>query len=183
MSEGRMHVVLVGSAFPGRPEAGVDRVHVRRARALATRVPVVVGVPTPLAPPALAGPGGRWGRDAATPRRAGIDGVRLPFPRDLQVPTMGAWAGLTMALGAAGAVGRLRREGRCDVLFAQAVLPDGLAAVLLGRWLGVPVACLGRGTDVHGLPRTSATTRWLARWTRRRAAARGVAGGAPAHTP
>jgi glycosyltransferase involved in cell wall biosynthesis len=169
-----MHVVLLGSAFPGRPEAGVDRVHVRRALSLAARVPVVVVVPTPWAPPALAGPNGRWARYAATPRRAEIDGVRLLFPRYLQVPGMGPSAGVAMALGAVTAVGSLRREGQCDILFAQAVLPEGLAAVLLGRRLGVPVACLGRGTDVHGLPRASATTRWLAGWTLRRTAAVGV---------
>jgi teichuronic acid biosynthesis glycosyltransferase TuaC len=79
-----------------------------------------------------------------------------------------------MALGAVTAVAPLRCEGRCDVLFAQAVLPEGLAAVLIGGLLGVPVACLGRGTDVHGLPRASAATRWLARWTLRRSAAVGV---------
>src|SRR5262249_51013737 len=149
----RMHVVLLGSAFPGRPEAGIDRVHVRRALSLAARLPVVVVVPTPWAPRMLAGRGGRWTRYAATPRSAQIDGVRLLFPRYVQVPRMGPWAGIAMALGALTAVASLRREGQCDVLFAQAVLPDGLAAVLLGRRLGVPVACLGRGTDVHGLPR------------------------------
>jgi glycosyltransferase involved in cell wall biosynthesis len=177
-----MHVVLLGSAFPAHPEAGVDRVHVRRAFALATRVPVVVVVPTPWAPPALAGPGGRWGRYAATPRRADIDGIRLLFPRYPQVPGMGPWAGVAMALGALTAVARLRRAGRCDVLFAQAVLPDGLAAVLLGRSLGVPVACLGRGTDVHGLAAASATTRWLAGWTVRRASAVGAVADALART-
>ena len=87
-----MHVVLLGSAFPGRPEAGVDRVHVRRALSLAARVPVVVVVPTPCAPPRLAGPSGRWARYAATPRRAEIDGVRLLFPRYLQAPGMGPWS-------------------------------------------------------------------------------------------
>lgn len=177
-----MHVVLLGSAFPGRPEAGIDRVHVRRALALAARVPVVVVVPSPWAPPVLAGPGGRWARYAATPRQAEIDGVRLLFPRYPQVPGMGPWAGVAMAVGAVAAIGRLRRAGQCDVLFAQAVLPEGLAAVLLGRWLGVPVACLGRGTDVHGLPRASATTRWLARWTLRRTAAVGVVADALART-
>jgi glycosyltransferase involved in cell wall biosynthesis len=177
-----MHVVLLGSAFPGNPEAGIDRVHVRRALALAARVPVVVVVPTPWAPPALPGPGGRWARYAATPMGAEIDGVRLLFPRYLQVPGMGPWAAVAMALGAMTAVARLRRQGQCDVLFAQAVLPDGLAAVLLGRRLSVPVACLGRGTDVHGLPAASATTRWLAGWTVRRAAAVGAVAEALART-
>jgi glycosyltransferase involved in cell wall biosynthesis len=169
-----MHVVLLGSAFPGRPAAGVDRVHVRRALSLAARVPVVVVVPTPWAPPALGGPSGRWARYATTPKRAQIDGMRLLFPRYLQVPRMGPCAGVAMALGAMTTVRSLRHDGRCDVLFAQAVLPEGLAAVLLGRRLGIPVACLGRGTDVHGLPRASATTRRLAAWTLRHAAAVGV---------
>ena len=168
-----MHVVLFGCAFPERPEAGVDRVHVRRACALAERAAVTAVVPTPWAPPGIGGPGDRWARHRATPHHAEIDGIRLLFPRYLQVPRMGAWAGVTMALGAARTVRRLQREGCCDVLFAQTLLPEGLAAVLLGRWLGLPVACLGRGTDVHGLAR-SATTRRLARWTVRRATAIGV---------
>src|SRR5262249_30539478 len=87
---------------------------------------------------------------------------------------MGPWAGAAMAIGAMGTVRSLRRDGRCDVLFAQALLPEGLAAVLIGRRLRVPVACLGRGTDVHGLPRASTTARRLAAWTLRRAAAVGV---------
>src|SRR5262245_55532671 len=95
-----MHVVLLGSAFPGHADAGVDRVHVRRALALAARVPVVVVVPTPWAPLSLAGPGGRWARYAATPMRAEVDGMRLLFPRYLQLPHMGPWAGVAMALGA-----------------------------------------------------------------------------------
>jgi teichuronic acid biosynthesis glycosyltransferase TuaC len=177
-----MHVVLLGAAYPGQAEAGVDRVHVRRARALAARAPVVVVVPTPWVPRAVSGRGGRWARYAGTPRRAEIDGVALLYPRYLQVPGMGPWAGGAMALGAAPAIRRLRRQRECDVLFAQAVLPDGLAAVLLGRWLGIPVACLGRGTDVHGLERAPVATRWLARWTLRRTAAVGVVADALAQT-
>jgi glycosyltransferase involved in cell wall biosynthesis len=79
-----------------------------------------------------------------------------------------------MALGALPLVAALRRRGRCGVLFAQAILPDGLAAVLLGRWTRAPVACLGRGTDVHGLESASRLARALAAFTVRRAAAVGV---------
>src|SRR5262249_18690294 len=128
-----MHVVLLGSAFPGHPEAGVDRVHVRRALSLAARVPVVVVVPTPWAPSVPAGPNGRWARYAATPKRAEIDGVRLLFPRYLQVPRMGPWAGVAMALGAMSTVEALRCERRGGGLFAQAALPAGGAAGAPGR--------------------------------------------------
>jgi teichuronic acid biosynthesis glycosyltransferase TuaC len=169
-----MEVVFLTSAFPAGVHDGVDRVHARRAAALARHAGVVVVVPTPWAPPALAGPGKRWARYAATPVRLELDGVPVLYPRYLQTPRMGPWAGVSMALALGPLVDRLRQEGRCDVLFAQAVMPDGLAAVLLARRLGVHAACLGRGTDVHGLATASAATRALARFTLRRLSAVGV---------
>jgi len=39
-----MHVVLFGCAFPERPEAGVDRVHVRRALGLNLQAPLALYV-------------------------------------------------------------------------------------------------------------------------------------------
>jgi glycosyltransferase involved in cell wall biosynthesis len=72
---------------------------------------------------------------------------------------------MSMALGATRLVRRLRRAGRCDVLFAQSILPDGLAAAAIGRWAGVPAACLGRGTDVNVTGQRSAAGRFFLRWT------------------
>lgn len=169
-----MEVVFLTSAFPAGVHDGVDRVHARRAAALARHAGVVVVVPTPWAPAALARPGKRWARYAATPLRLELDGVPVLYPRYLQAPGMGPWAGVSMALALGPVVARLRRAGRCDLLFAQAVMPDGLAAVLLARRLGVRAACLGRGTDVHGLATASAATRALARFTLRRLSAVGV---------
>jgi len=71
-------------------------------------------------------------------------------------------------------VRELRRAGRCDVLFGQSILPDGLAAVAAGRRAGVPAACLGRGTDVNVLGQSSVAGRRLMRWTVRHSAAVGV---------
>ncbi len=105
-----MQVVVMGSAFPRHPEAGVDRVNVRRVRALAARAPVVAVVPTPWAPPGLHGPAGRWAGYAATPRCAEIDGVQLFYPRYVQVRGMGPWAGVTMAVGAAGIIRQTARR-------------------------------------------------------------------------
>jgi teichuronic acid biosynthesis glycosyltransferase TuaC len=177
-----MHVVIIGSAFPRHPEAGVDRVNVRRVRALAARAPVVAVVPTPWVPPGLRARDERWGGYATTPRHVEIDGVQLFYPRYVQVPGMGPWAGVTMAVGTAGIIRRLRRAGRCDLLLAQDILPEGLAAVLLGRWIGVPAACLGRGTDVHGLTHAPSTTRGIVRWTLGRMAAIGVVAAALGET-
>src|SRR5262249_2789554 len=144
-----VHVVFLTSAFPRHAGGGVDMVHVRRARELARHASLVALVPTPWAPRPLAMASGRWAGYAATPRTAMLDGIAVEYVRYLQPPRAGAMAGVLMAAAVTRRARALRAAGRCDVLFAQAVLPDGLAAALAGHRLGVPVACLGRGTDVH----------------------------------
>jgi teichuronic acid biosynthesis glycosyltransferase TuaC len=163
-----MRVVFFASAFPGSG-AGIDMVHARRARALARHAEVVAVVPTPWAPRAVAALSARWGAYARLGGVSHLDGIPVVRPRYLQVPRSGALAGLTMALGAYGVLRELRARGACDVIFAQGIVPDGLAAVLLGGWTGARVACLGRGSDVHGLPR-SPLARSLAAFTVDRAA-------------
>jgi glycosyltransferase involved in cell wall biosynthesis len=162
-----MRVVVFASVFP---ESAEDR----RALELARHASVAAVVPTPWAPWPIAALSARWGAyarlDAVTHRH----GIPVLRPRYLHVPQSGALAGVTMALGTLGCIRALRARGDCDVLFAQALVPDGLAAVLLGRWTGVPVACLGRGDDV--LPR-SALARSLAAFTVDHAAAVAVVAG------
>ena len=55
--------------------------------------------------------------------------------------------GILMALGALPTLRRLKRERRLDILDAHFGYPDGYAATLLGRWLGVPVTITMRGTE------------------------------------
>src|SRR5262249_32263211 len=86
-----------------------------------------------------------------------VGGIPVLRPRYLQVPGTGAWAGVAMALAVLPLVRRLRARRRVDVLYAQNLVPDGLAAVLLARATGVPATVLGRGTDGHGLARSRAT--------------------------
>jgi glycosyltransferase involved in cell wall biosynthesis len=161
-----MRVVVFASVFPGAED--------RRAFALARHAAVTAVVPTPWAPRALAALSARWAAYARLGAVAHLHDIPVLRPRYLHVPQSGALAGVGMALGALGCIRRLRARGLCDVLFAQALVPDGLAAVLLGRWTGVPVACLGHEADV--LPR-SAVARSLAAFTVDRAAGVAVVAG------
>jgi len=165
-----MRVAFFASAFPTAADTGIDMVHVRRARALARHAAVVAVVPTPWAPRPLARLSPRWDGYARLGAVAHLEGIPVLRPRYVQIPHSGGLAGITMALGALGCVRALVARGACDVLFAQGIVPDGLAAVLLGRWTGVPVACLGRGSDVHVVPK-SALARMLAGFTLDHAAA------------
>jgi glycosyltransferase involved in cell wall biosynthesis len=147
-----MQVVFLTSSFPAAA-GGVDMVLVRRARELARCTGVTAVVPTPWVPRPVAALSSRWAEYAAG-RDGEVSGVPVLRPRYVQIPGAGAIAGVAMALGALGTIRRLRRAGRCDVLFAQSIVPDGLAAALLGRWTDVAATCLGRGTDVHDVVRS-----------------------------
>ncbi|HNQ76942.1 MAG TPA: glycosyltransferase, partial [Pseudothauera hydrothermalis] len=70
------------------------------------------------------------------------------YPRFFSVPSvLKRLDGLAMALGAYPRLRALKRAGRLDLIDAHFGYPDGYAAVLLGRWLGVPVTITLRGTE------------------------------------
>lgn len=57
--------------------------------------------------------------------------------------------------------------GSCDLIDAHYFYPDGVAAVLLGGWVGKPVVITARGTDVNLIPQFSLPRRMIA-WAARR---------------
>ncbi|MCL2644129.1 MAG: glycosyltransferase [Betaproteobacteria bacterium] len=69
-------------------------------------------------------------------------GIPIWFPRFLTVPGPDAlqlFDGWTMAKGVYHRFAALHRAGRLDLIDAHGAYPEGYAAVLLGRWLRVPV--------------------------------------------
>jgi teichuronic acid biosynthesis glycosyltransferase TuaC len=108
----------------------------------------------------------RWGayaKMAGTPRREQRNGIDVQHPRYALPPKVGmTMAPLSLALGAVPAVRRLRREGYdFDAIDAHYYYPDGVAAALLGRWFGRPVAVTARGTDLNLISRFAMPRRML----------------------
>ncbi len=115
----------------------------------------------------------RWGeyaRMAATPRREQRNGIEVLHPRYLLAPKIGMTsAPLTLALGARGAVQKLRDEGfDFDVIDAHYYYPDGVAAALLARWFKRPLMITARGTDLNLIPE-HALPRRMMQWAAARA--------------
>jgi teichuronic acid biosynthesis glycosyltransferase TuaC len=149
-----VHVLELSYMYPSprHPTAGVFVEE--QVRALAQRVAVEVVSPVPWSPRALWRLSPRWRAYGSQPRRQRRDGIVVHHPRYLQ--PVGQWsipfAGVAMAVGARPLAGRLARAGRVDVIHVHQMLPDGLAAVLLGRSLGRPVVCTLHGNDVTTVP-------------------------------
>ena len=114
----------------------------------------------------------RWsyaGRVAQAPRHERIEDLEVYHPRFFQIPKFG------LPLQAAFYAGSLlpalyARRGRFDAILATWAFPDGVAAVALGKLLGLPVVVEVIGSDINVVAELPAARRNL-RWGLPRAAA------------
>jgi teichuronic acid biosynthesis glycosyltransferase TuaC len=115
---------------------------------------------------------GRYTDLARTPRVDVRHGIEVIYPRYPALPKVGMMA--TPFLLAAAMFGPLRRiianSFNFNLIDAHYFYPDGVAAVLLGRWLGKPVVITARGSDINLFP-SFAGPRRLICWAAREAAA------------
>jgi glycosyltransferase involved in cell wall biosynthesis len=111
---------------------------------------------------------GTYATWAAVPAHEKLHGIEVQHPRYLLAPKIGMIAApLALALSAVGPARRLIAQGfDFDLIDAHYFYPDGVAAVLLGRWLRKPVVVTARGSDLNHIPTyrlPGAMTRWAAR--------------------
>ena len=115
---------------------------------------------------------GDWARNARVPRQEVRHGLHVHHPRYPVLPRVGMLAAPALLYQAGlRAARRLMRDGlRPDVIDAHYLYPDGVAAVWIGRRLGIPVVMTARGSDVTQIGQMAAPGRMI------RAALRGAAG-------
>lgn len=177
-----------GGASPNRPADGLPRVlilshmypsrlddamgdfiheHVRALRALGVQTRVVSPVPWSPRPLWIRK---RWRHYGALRQEGSWQSIEVARPAYLHPPTvvLQAAAGTSMAAGLLPLLVRLRREFPFDLIHAHTVTPDGLAAVILERLLGVPTVVSARGSEIHEAPVVSRTRRWATTFTLRR---------------
>jgi len=107
----------------------------------------------------------RWRAASELPSQEEIGGLTVHRPRYLLLPKISMpFHALLMFLGSIAEVRRLSRSAKIDCIDAHFVYPDGLAALLLGKVLGVPVIVSARGTDINLYP-TFKLIRPMIRWT------------------
>jgi glycosyltransferase involved in cell wall biosynthesis len=117
-------------------------------------------------------PGAEWlkrwsaaGRLTQVPERERIDELEVEHPRFLFVPKIGH--GINGPLYAASLLRRVQRE-RVDLILGSWAYPDGYAAVLLGRMLGLPTVVKLHGSDMNVVARMAGPRKRVA-WALSRA--------------
>nr|CRH08066.1 Putative GT4 [Candidatus Magnetococcus massalia] len=105
---------------------------------------------------------GHYGRFAQVPRQSLFAGGPVYHPRYPLLPKVGmSSAPLSLAIACYPLVKRLVAEQNIQLIDAHYMYPDGVAATLLGKWLGLPVVITSRGTDINLIPQHTIPRRWI----------------------
>jgi glycosyltransferase involved in cell wall biosynthesis len=160
-----MKLLTYSSLFPNRMQP-VHGIFVYQRMAHFARRPgnqVTVVAPVPWVPEFVSNP--KYQRVREIPEQEIIGSMNVFHPRYLLVPRISMpLHGLLMFLGSFRLVKRLHDEHHFVGIDAHYVYPDGFAAVLIGRMLGLPVVVSARGTDMNLFPKFR-LIRPLIRWT------------------
>lgn len=128
-----------------------------------------VVAPVPWAPPLLCRTR-RFQKHDGVPRTASVEGFAVTYPRSLVLPRAALFSayGWGYYLSCRRIVERAIGQGGVDLIHAHTIMPDGFAAVLLGRELGLPVVCTAHGSDLKVYPARSRAAGWATGWALRR---------------
>lgn len=147
MSGDRLRVLVVSVLYPRsyNPMLGVfAHQQVRHIASAGADVRVVSGVPW--APrPLWFKP--KWRAYGEAPREGYVDGVKVYYPRYVELPGSinFSWSGMALYAAIRRTVARIHREFPFDIIHANTIVPDGFAGVWLARKYGVPCVCVSRG--------------------------------------
>ncbi|HET7504855.1 MAG TPA: glycosyltransferase family 4 protein [Kofleriaceae bacterium] len=156
-----LRVLAITKIFPNAAEPLSAPFNRQQFAALATRCQLEVMATIPWFPGA--GLLARWssaGKLAKVPRTDRIAGISVCHPRTLFVPRLAhvAWGPL-YAASIAPAVRRYR--GKVDVVLGSWAYPDGFAAVIAARLLGVPCVVKLHGSDINVMAKLPGPRRLL----------------------
>ncbi len=113
---------------------------------------------------------GKYGDYARVPLAEERFGITVTHPRYPLLPKIGlSTAPFFLAIAALPHLKRIIRQGYdFDIIDAHFYYPDGVAAVLLGKWLGKKVTITARGTDINWYP-SFVIPKILIQWASRQA--------------
>lgn len=110
----------------------------------------------------------KWQRMGMSPTERLYEGVKVYYPRYLEMPghLNFCWSGMALLAGIRGLISKIYKEFPFELIHANTIVPDGYAATRLARQYGVPVLCVSRG-DLniypHYGPLSMAVSRYVLR--------------------
>jgi teichuronic acid biosynthesis glycosyltransferase TuaC len=148
----RLRLLIYTTLFPNSRQQLAGHFVLERMRHLVPFADMTVIAPVPYFPRIRINQ--RWFDYAGIPHTETYAGFKMGHPRYVVVPRIGmATHGFSMFMGSLPQVWQRLRTTDFDLIDAHYVYPDGLAAILLGRFFGKPVVISARGSDINLFPR------------------------------
>jgi glycosyltransferase involved in cell wall biosynthesis len=146
-----MRVLSISTLFPSPQRAAFGRFVANQMRAVAALGEVELTMVNPIGlPPWPLSRAGRYARLAETPEQSDCAGIPVLHPRFLLLPKIGGDSNPTRIARAVLPLARkLHDKHRFAVVDAQFFFPDGPAAAIVARELGLPLTIKARGSDIH----------------------------------
>ena len=146
----RPHIVVFTTLFPNAAQPGAGVFIRERMFRVAKVLPLMVVAPAPWFPFQGCICFFRPHFRPAPPYREIQDGIEVLHPRFFSIPGIfKSLDGFFLALSTFTLMRRLHHEQRCDIIDSHFTYPEGYAASLLGRWLGLPFTVTLRGTEAR----------------------------------
>jgi len=146
------HIVVLSSLFPSQIQPGAGLFIRERMFRVGKHLPLSVVSPSPWFPLQSLIQKLKPDFRPGAPKREQQSGIDVWFPRFLSFPgLLKSWDGMMMAIGALPRMRHLKLSGKLDIIDTHFAYPDGYAACLLSRWLGVPYTLTLRGTESRHL--------------------------------
>ena len=147
VDEQRHKILSLSTEFPNPREPGKGLFVLARVRAVATRADVTVIAP--VAVPDYANPHNDLFASLRIPTRRSEGGMTVFHPRWMYPPKGGWLNAFLLAARLVWPVARLRARDGYEVLDAHYAHPEGIAAVVIGRALRMPVMITMRGSELR----------------------------------
>ncbi len=146
-----MRVLSIATLFPNPVRPGFGIFVGNQMRAIVARSDVDLTMVSPIGMPpwplSLKQPYARW---RSIPRRSDVVGLNVHYPRFTLFPKIGGDSNpARIAEAVLPLARRLHAEQPFDMVDAQFFFPDGPAAAIVARALGLPLTIKARGADIH----------------------------------
>ena len=158
-----LDILTYTSLYPNSRQPRLGIFIEQRVRHLLDAFPVTSRVVAPVPWFPLSGEVfGQYGLYASVPRHEVMGEIPIWHPRYAVVPKL-SWhiSPMLMYQATRRLVAELHRQRPVAVIDAHFFYPDGVAAVMLGRELGVPVCVSARGSDITLMPDYRLPRRWI----------------------
>ncbi len=146
-----MNILLITNLYPNPLEPNRGIFTSQLVEKLSTVCEVTVMSPVPWFPKwSLLSGLKQWYKFAQVPDRAVLKNIEVIYPKYIVIPKLfGFLQSATLYLSLVFKIAKLNRRKKIDVINAQWMYPDGVAATYAAKTLGIPVVVSALGCDIN----------------------------------